>query len=277
MKIKHNKKRNTAFVYESLIKEATVAILKKDEKTKNKVVKLLRKHFSNGSVLQQHLECYRSLYENQNINAETSEKILREAKLASRLLDAHGLFVSQSDLIKDVNTELNSDVFNNFVPNYKTLASIAQIFSGRLSPKNSIILESQIIANMGRQGVDLDNWDVVDNLVYNSFVHKFNDKYQTGLLQEQKQLLNFYISSFADNSLSLKAFLDSEINRLKESLKQAKEVQEIQNDADMLTKTNKIIEKLNNFYQEQVNEEVLLTVLKTQALVQEIFDHGNKS
>jgi hypothetical protein len=277
MKIKHNKKRNTAFVYESLIKEATVAILKKDEKAKNKVVKLLRKHFSNGSVLQQHLECYRSLYENQNINAETSEKILREAKLASRLLDTQGLFVSQSDLIKDVNTELNSDVFNNFVPNYKTLASIAQIFSGKLSPKNSIILESQIISNMARPGADLDNWDVVDNLVYSSFVHKFNDKYQTGLLQEQKQLLNFYISSFADNSLSLKMFLDSEINRLKESLKQAREVTEIENDADMTTKTNKIIEKLDNFYEEQVTEEVLLTVLKTQALVQEIFDHGNKS
>ena len=36
MKIKHNKKRNTAFVYEILIKEATVAILKKDTKRRNK-------------------------------------------------------------------------------------------------------------------------------------------------------------------------------------------------------------------------------------------------
>ena len=30
MKVKHNKKRNTAFVYEALIREGTNAILKKD-------------------------------------------------------------------------------------------------------------------------------------------------------------------------------------------------------------------------------------------------------
>ena len=30
MKVKHNKKRNTAFVYEALINEATVAVLKDD-------------------------------------------------------------------------------------------------------------------------------------------------------------------------------------------------------------------------------------------------------
>ena len=37
MKIKHNKKRNTAFVYEALIREATVAIVKQDNERKNKV------------------------------------------------------------------------------------------------------------------------------------------------------------------------------------------------------------------------------------------------
>ena len=31
MRAKHNKKRNTAFVYEALIKEATIAILKKQK------------------------------------------------------------------------------------------------------------------------------------------------------------------------------------------------------------------------------------------------------
>ncbi len=40
---------------------------------------------------------------------------------------------------------LAPSVFNNFVPNYKTLATIAQIFSNKTSPKNKIILENQII------------------------------------------------------------------------------------------------------------------------------------
>ena len=63
MKTRHNKKRNTAFIYESLIKEATAAIIKNDHDTKKKVVTILKKHFSEGSILKSHLDCYRSLYE----------------------------------------------------------------------------------------------------------------------------------------------------------------------------------------------------------------------
>ena len=114
MKIKHNKKRNTAFVFESLIKEMTVAILKEDRERKEKTLAVIRKHFPPGSILHRHLQCYRSLYENQNLTKEVCEKILREAKLASRVLDAEGLFTSQTDLINDVNKEIEPRVFHNF-------------------------------------------------------------------------------------------------------------------------------------------------------------------
>ena len=39
MKLKHNKKRNTAFVYEALIKEATSALLKNNAEKREKIVK----------------------------------------------------------------------------------------------------------------------------------------------------------------------------------------------------------------------------------------------
>ena len=45
MKIKHNKKRNTAFVYEALIKEATEAIVKNDLEKKQKIVKIIKNYF----------------------------------------------------------------------------------------------------------------------------------------------------------------------------------------------------------------------------------------
>ncbi len=99
MKIRHNKKRNTAFVFESLIKEITISILKEDKERKDKAISLVRKHFKAGSVLHQHLQCYRSLYENQNLTKEICEKILKEAKLSTRTIDTEGLFKSQTDLI----------------------------------------------------------------------------------------------------------------------------------------------------------------------------------
>jgi hypothetical protein len=87
MKIKHNKKRNTALVYEALVKEATVAILKNDSERKDKAIRIIKKHFKPGSVLKKDLDCYRSLSENQNLDRLTAEKILREVKLQKRLID----------------------------------------------------------------------------------------------------------------------------------------------------------------------------------------------
>ena len=148
MKIKHNKKRNTAFVYEALIREATVAILRNDHKKSNKVVTLIKKHFHSNSLLKKDLECYRSLYENQGIDKSLSEKILKEVRMQKMMIDPEGLFKQQTKLIHDVNKEITPEVYNNFVPNYKTLATIDQIFSAKTSPKNRIIMESEIISQM---------------------------------------------------------------------------------------------------------------------------------
>jgi hypothetical protein len=275
MKIKHNKKRNTAFVFEALIHEITVAILKEDETRQKTALSLVKKHFAPGSPLYRHLQCYRSLYENQNLSKEISEKILKEAKLASRLLDVHGLFVSQSDLIADVNIELEPKFFNTFVPNYKTLATIDQIFSDKLSPKNSIILETQIVENMTKAPAPSFIPESVDNVVINSFVVKFNDKYNSQLMENQKELLNHYISSFMDNGLSLKMFLNEEIGRLKSRITEALKVEEIESDSEMVAKTNKVFQKLESFTTATVNEDVVLTVLRTQQLEQEIFENGD--
>jgi len=209
MKIKHNKKRNTAFIYESLIKEATACVLKNDTNRQEKIVSIIKKHFGGDSILRRHLDCYRSLYETNGIDNNTAQKILTEAKIATRLLDTQGLFVSQTDLINDVNKELEPAVYNTYVPNYKTLATIDQIFSNKLSPKNSIILENQILETMTSTQAPPSKIDEIDTVVLDSFVKKFNSKYDEELLNEQKTLLNYYIASFSDNSLSLKTLLAS--------------------------------------------------------------------
>tara|TARA_R100001163_G_scaffold65201_2_gene61573 strand:- start:43 stop:879 length:837 start_codon:yes stop_codon:yes gene_type:complete len=276
MKIKHNKKRNTAFVYEALIKEATISILKNDLKKRKAAISVIKKHFYEGSTLRADLECYRSLGEKQNLDRLTCEKILKESKLQKRMIDPSDLFNKQTELIHDINKEVSPSVFNNFVPNYKSLATIAQIFSDRISPKSQVILENQIIIEMLKAAEQEAIPQVTDDLVFRSFVTKFNDKYNSNLLNEQKELLNYYISSFVDNSLQLKIFLNEEIGRLKEELARAlSENSELQNDTSMHSKTEQLIEKLNSFAKEGVSDEVLLTVLKTQQLVKEIYSDGD--
>ena len=121
-----------------------------------------------------------------------------------------------------MNIETSSSVFGNFVPNYKSLATIMQIFSNKISPKNQVILENEIIRKMLIKPEGAEYNEQIDGVVYKTFATKLNQKYDEELLKEQKELLTYYISSFADNALELKMFLNEEIPRLKEQLEKAK-------------------------------------------------------
>ena len=275
MRIRHNKKRNTAFVFESLIREATLAILKNDLEKKDKIIKIIKEHFGPNSTLKGDFNCYRSLYANQNLDKQTSEKILKETKLQRRLLSPKRLFSEQTKLINSINKQLSPSVFSNFVPNYKTLASISQLFSDKTSPKNKILLENKIIYDMTLSDKSESSVDQIDKSVYNLFVEKFNNKYDNELLEEQKQLLNYYVSSFSDNALSLKVYLNEELARLKTELESAKETNEIKSDQNMIEKTELIINKLNSFAKQPISEALLLVIMRAQSLVREINTDGN--
>jgi hypothetical protein len=275
MKIKHNKKRNTALVYESLIREATVASLKNDQQKKEKVIQIIKEFFSKTSVLKKDLECYYSLQPKQNLKKEISEKILNETKAYKKLIDPSELFEKQTELIKTINKELSPSVFNNFVPSYKSLATISQMFSNNITPKNKIILENKIITDMSQPTDVKGSSSKMNKSVYRIFANKFNEKYDNTLLPEQKELLNHYVSSFSDNALSLKVFLNEEIARLKKELENAKLTEEVKADQAMLQKTDMILESLNAFYKQPIEDKMLLKIMRTQALVREVNDDGN--
>lgn len=276
MKTRHNKKRNTAFVYEALIREGTSAILQKDESRCNKVVAIIKKHFKDGSILKKDLDCYKSLYENENMTELDSARIIREARAQKRMIDPNGLFKAQTGLIHDINKEVEPSVFNNFVPNYKSLANIYQMFSDSTNPKDAVLLENLVIQNMTKK-TEQQEQQQVDNLVINTFVTKFNEKYDTELFEEQKTLLNLYIQSFVDNSLEFKSFLNEEISRLKSELEKAKLQNHISNDEEMFKKANQVLLRLESFKKTEINDSMLLTVLKVQSLIRETSSDGNSN
>ena len=63
MKLKHNKKRNTAFLYETLMRELTKSILSKDANNKRSLIKIIKEHFGKDSILIKELRLYKTLYE----------------------------------------------------------------------------------------------------------------------------------------------------------------------------------------------------------------------
>ena len=118
MRTKHNKKRNTAFVFEALVREVTKAIIAKDNNRKNKVVSIIKEHFSGGTLLNKELKCYKALLESRDLDQYTAEKIIFQARVEHERLPQKDVFVEQSRLIRNINKELGAAVFSNFVPNY---------------------------------------------------------------------------------------------------------------------------------------------------------------
>jgi len=271
-KFRHNKKKNTAFLYETLILELTKAILKKDMALKNKIAKIIKESFRHNTALYHDLKLYHALTKTQNVRPSTAEKIIVEVKRTRKDIDKKNLLLEQSTLVRKIKKHLSDEVMNNFVPNYKSFATIYQIFNQNVPIKTRVLLENEIIKNMSISsgGTKKEKMVPIDNLLYKTFTKKFNKEYSNDLLAEQKELLSKFISSFMDNSLQLKSFLNDEVRRLKEELQNSLSKEELTSDEDMRDKTQQIIALLESYKKKQPEKEMIQQVIKIQGLVHEI-------
>ena len=218
--MKHNKKRNTAFLYESLVKELTKAIVRQQEEKKGKIVNIIKENFAKGSPLQQDLELYKSILENKDrMTKDFTDRFLVETKKDYNAIDRKSVFNAQTKIITQINQQLGSDVFKNFVPNYKDIATVGSWFQDTSSSaKSRLITETKVKALLVPSQKTQEKMKHIDNLTYKTFVEKFNETYKNSLKENQKKLLTNYITSFSDNGLALKSFVNEEVGRLKDHL-----------------------------------------------------------
>ena len=270
MRLKHNKKRNTAFVYEALVRELTESVVKNNKNKQNKIVSIIRDHFSGDSTLKEELDLYKTIYETRHIEKTTAEKIVIQVKEKHDGLDKKKLFQEQSALIKKINRTLSNKVYNNFVPNYKTIASVYSIFQDALPIKDRVLLEENIVDQMSASAETLvENQQPMDSIIYSSFVTKFNEEYSSVLNEDQKILLNNYISSFNDNQLELKIYLNEEVGRLKEKLSGFSKAGGKMDDS-IKEKIEKVYNVLDETKNKEIDTETLEIILTTQQIIEEI-------
>lgn len=264
--MKHNKKRNTAFIYETLSRELTKAIVDKNSKRKSKVVSLVKEHFSAGSILTEELNLYKILLESEDVKPNIAERLLQETKFAHAQIDNNAVFSAQSRIIAAINKNLGQATWSNFVPNFKSLASVSAIFNTKMSIKKKVLFEQTIIEKMTSPRDTADELKTIDNITYHSFIKKFNSKY-SDLLKEQKDLLNRYITSFADEGFELRVYLNEELSRLKALVAKATQTTE---ETLISQKLEGISNYLEEFRKREFTDTDLNKVLKTQELVKEI-------
>lgn len=267
MRLKHNKKRNTAFLFEALTREYVKAVVKKNSARQTTVKKIIKEHFSKGKVLNAELLIYREILESTDLDKDSAAMMVTEAKQRYSSLDKQKIFSSQNKLIKEINYTLSSDVFKNFVPNYKSLATVYSIFNDKTSIKEKMLLEQRVIESLSTSKEE-DTKHHIDNITYKTFVESFNNKYSE-LPKNQKDLLTNYIASFSDNSLGLKVYLNNQVSELKQELK-VLEGSDILEGGDLKQKFQEVRDKLDSYVDKEISDSMVTEVLMIQGLVEEM-------
>ena len=268
---KHNKKRNTAFLYEMLVREIVKQSISKNKDSRDKVISIIKESFKAGSEIKKELNLFKNLLETDGLSTSSAEKLIQESKKQYNKLDKKKIFKEQSTVIKRINKELTKNVFANFVPNYKDLATLSQIFDDDVTAKKKIMLEENLLNKLTSKDVDDSEKDLqTSNLIVNKFVKKFNDTYSGELHENQKELMNKYILSFADNGADFKYFLNEEIGKLKEKIDKSFQIDEVADDENLKLKMTKVKDILKEFNNKPINKDFLKNILKIQALAKEI-------
>lgn len=274
MRNKHNKKRNVAFIYEALTLTITESIINKDDEKKSKAMKIIKEFFHDTEVSKEH-EVYRSILGCKGVEKTIAEKIILESKKQHDSLDKNKLFSEQTALIKMINRNLDNEVFSTFVPSYKSLATISQMFNVDVSIRDRVLLENMVIEDMvSEEKREEKKLEQIDEIVMNKFLEKFNTKYSEVLSENQRTLLMKYISSFSDNGLELKTYLNEEIGNIKSRIKGMLTNNELC-DAQMSKSVDRVLEILDSHSNKPIDEEMLKDVLKFQDLVKEMENHDN--
>lgn len=264
MKFKHNKKRNTAFLFEALIREVTKSVAEGDKKREAMIMSIIKEHFSKSKELAKELKLYKCLLETSSFDQQLSKDLVKESKERYDSLDRKKIFSEQNSLINKINKQLGSSVFGNFVPQYKDIATIYQIFNKTSNAKQQVILENQLVETLTKQVEESKSPDTkVDNLVVRTFFKKFNEKYNKTLLKEQKEVLRYYVSDSSEN-VEFKLYLNEEIKRIKTQIKESN-----------IDDKQKLLNVLGSFREHEINYNLIEKVIKLQQLVHEMNQNVN--
>jgi len=280
-KLKHNKIKNTAILFELLTRQITADVLA-GKKTAS--VDIVKEFFNEKAELGKELQLYRLLSE-KHFKTETKANELVNVVVKSRQrLSNSKLRNEKYNLISKINENYNSsDFFNGRIRNYKLLASIYNLFQAETLNENfnaEEVINSKFtilehIVNKKINGDSLKNqvikeYNKTDKdlrlLTYKILVDKFNKKYKN-LNESQKGLLKKYINNIS-NTNYMKDFVINEVKKVKNTLNEHSVIV-----SDKVTKI-KLVEAINQLKNltkgKVVTEKQVLKLMRYYELVKEI-------
>ncbi len=281
MKVKHSKFKNTAILFELLVKQITQEVL--SNSTKNVSEKIIKEFFSSNKELAKELKLYNQIVKEKYSSIDDAKLFLEEVAKERVKLDENKLNREKYNLIKTIKESYDLDKFlSSNLQNYKLLASVYKVFETKTLGRkveirdfidsNNTILEHITHKKISSKQADnlyesfRQQSEDLRLLTYKLLIENFNKKY-SNLDDSQKGLLREFINNVTNTSTFPK-FIEEETKKVLANL-----VKESKSITDKVTKI-KISEmiklyKSDKFLKENQEKQVSVLML-TYELLKEV-------
>jgi hypothetical protein len=281
MKVKHSKFKNTAILFELLVKQITQEVL--SNSTKNISEKIIKEFFSSNKELAKELKLYNQIVKEKYSSIDDAKLFLEEVSKERTKLDENKLNKEKYNLIKTIKESYDLDKFlSSNLQNYKLLASVYKVFEAKtmgrkVEIRDFIESNNTILEHVTHKRISAKQSDTLYEsfkqqsedlrlLTYKLLIENFNKKY-SNLDDSQKGLLREFINNVTNTSTFPK-FIEEETKKVLANLvKESKGI----NDKVTKIKISEMIKlyKSDKFLKENQEKQVSVLML-TYELLKEV-------
>jgi hypothetical protein len=278
----HNKKRNSALVYEFLVRHMGRTMIEKDLDAYRRTYEVARRYFGSGAYLAKELELFDVIRAARGLSERSARRVLEEVLSHASRLDRRTVEIKKSNLIKELNYSFGRDFFSRYrVPEYRLLASVQLLINAtgagttlRERVENIVQLEESVVRYMmstdpvaGPQAPDQ-----VDRLVCALAAKKFQERYGDALNAPQKSLLERYVRSIVTGDQSrLTDHLESERRRISGVIDgPARSLREVKEDSVMRERLAEASSRLRELRTSEPDGSIVQEMMLYQKLVEEL-------
>jgi len=282
--MRHNKKRNSALLYEFLVRHISNCLINNQKSEAGKAMSISRKYFSKGTELYKDLRLFNTILGTKVKSRNSAQKVMNEVlSTAISNTNVRKLDMEKSKLIKEINHTFSGEEFYSYkIPNYTVYASIQTLFGDRRNKKkilnsiDRIKLEDNIVEHLVRAENSNNVIDTLkvnpnyNNAVYKFAIERFHKKYDKKLNESQKRFLTKYaVYLISENKGIMQSAIQKEVEIIKEELKNIRD-ESIAVDKDLMSKINECYKKLVTTNFDNICERNILDILQYMKLVEEV-------
>jgi len=206
----HNKKRNTALLYEFLIRTISSALVEGDKKKSSTALKILRRYYKPGTQLYKEFRLFNALVKTTVSSDSVASTILSEARSAVGSIDLDTLDREKSLLIRNINHMIKDENFyDQPIAEYRLFATIQTLLNEWRKPSGTAdIVSLATYENQLREWLlsekKKEDHTLIDEspgttrLLMKVMMKKLNEKYSASLNDDQREIIKAYAFSTAN-------------------------------------------------------------------------------